>query len=122
MTPNIRKPLSRERLITVITGDSMVNAGFGNETDVNHIVERFTRTGYMPDTSEMAQYADVTELQRDFTDLIEESRAIQDKFNDYQEKQSAKKRELKENALNENEKLREQIAELQNQSETTPPD
>jgi len=115
---HIRLPLSRERLITQVPGESMVNAGFGNETDVNAIVARFTRTGQLPPPTSTPQYADVTELQRDFTELVEESRELQAAIAEYQNTLDKAKREETQNALNENAQLREQLSQLQD----TPPD
>lgn len=45
-----------------------------DQTDVNAIVARFDRTGQLPINNQKPQYADVTELQRDLTTQIQESR------------------------------------------------
>ena len=72
--PYIRRYWERCRTITKIEGESRTQATDGNETDVNKIMARFTRTGHMPLATKEAQYADVTELQSDMTEILERGR------------------------------------------------
>ena len=74
-TPYIRKPYDRERSsVDFSQVDSVTDTSFGNDTDVNNIVERFARTGSLPQPVVPANYADVTGLQGDFTELIEKGK------------------------------------------------
>lgn len=87
----IRKPYERQRLITVVEGESATDQSFGNDTDVNRIVARFARTGILPDAnSAQAQYCDVTNLQADLTELIEKGREAMDELNRVKAENAAK--------------------------------
>lgn len=72
--PFVRPPWCRERLVTVIEGESATDRSHGNQTDVNAIVERFKRTGILPPPTKQGQYMDCTGLQGDLTELINKSR------------------------------------------------
>lgn len=67
---------SRTRYITHIPGDSKVDASQGNDTDINKVVERFTRTGELPPQNP-GQYIDCTDLQGDLTEMLEKARQVQ---------------------------------------------
>lgn len=56
-------------MVTKVHGESVVDAAAGNDTNVNHIMERFQRTGFLPPASREAQYADVSNL-GDLTDTM----------------------------------------------------
>jgi len=78
----IRKPYERVRSQIRYEGDrgnSVTDRSFGNDTDVNKIVARFARTGEIPEGNQ-GQYADVTGLQGELTDLIGESREALQKY------------------------------------------
>ena len=54
------------------THGSMTDQAAAQETEINAIVERFTRTGTMPKSlEEIAQYGDVSRLNEDLTVLIQ---------------------------------------------------
>lgn len=74
--PEIRKPFQRVRYQVDVSGaESVVDRSFGNDTDVNKIVARFTRDpDGMPEQGEQ-QYGDVTGIQGDLDKLIDRSRA-----------------------------------------------
>lgn len=65
----VRPPWCRSRVITLNGEPSMTQASHYDQTDVNAIVERFHRTGVLPTPLTQPQYADVTGLQGDLTDL-----------------------------------------------------
>lgn len=71
MTRIIRNAYQTVRSVTEILGESKVQATVGNDTDVNRIMERFTRTGIMPQPTETPQYADVTALQGDPQEILQ---------------------------------------------------
>lgn len=58
-------------------GESMTQQHMVDQTDVNRIVEDYTRTGVLPPSSRQGFYDDVTELNQPYDQLIERSRSIQ---------------------------------------------
>lgn len=56
-------------MVTQVHGESVVDAAAGNDTNVNHIMERFQRTGFLPPAAREGQYADVSNL-GDLTDTM----------------------------------------------------
>jgi len=121
--PAIKKPYDRVRQIADIPSDSQTVKDAGNETDVNQIVARFSRTGELPrGNAQEAQYADVTEFQADLTEIIEKGKLAQQRMAELQEKEkSALTEKAKEDArkLAEYEKI---LAEKQSLSEETTTD
>lgn len=94
--PAIKKPWERERKITDLEGQqSKVDRSHGNDTDVNKIVARFSRTGVLPGNPEAAQYADVTNLQEDLTDLMERVKTATAELNAAKAEQAAREAEQK---------------------------
>lgn len=71
------------RVITFTEGETMTQQSHKDQTDVNAIVARFDRTGYMPPEKGQRQYGDVTALQGELTDLIEKSRSDIKKARDF---------------------------------------
>ncbi|AXL15131.1 internal scaffolding protein [Microviridae sp.] len=109
--PGLRKPYERVRTITKVEGESMTDPSFANDTDVNTIVSRFARTGVMPPGKE-GQFADVSGLQKDLTDLIEEGKQATSELRNARDKIN---RELKEKEQTEKEQLMERVKELEAQ-------
>lgn len=70
--PYIQRWYSKTRQTAQVADETCTDTSFGNDTDINNIVERFQRTGHLPVEPETrpAQYADVTELQEDLDVLI----------------------------------------------------
>lgn len=60
-------------------GDSLTHQAHKDEADVNKIVGRYARTGQLPEPRKGAAYADVSGLQADLTQRINESRDITSK-------------------------------------------
>ncbi|AXL14433.1 internal scaffolding protein [Microviridae sp.] len=109
--PYIRKPWERHRLITEFEGETKTDHSFGNETNVNKIIERFSRTGIMPaDQGRQAQYADVTHLQKDLTELIQDGR---DAAKRVAEAQAELKNAKREQEQSEKQLLETRIQELE---------
>lgn len=72
MAPKCRRPWERVRVTVDLTGQvSKTDTSLGNDTNVNNIVARFARTGVLPTTNAVPQYADVTGLQVDLTEALE---------------------------------------------------
>ena len=93
---NIKKPLERERVQIRYQGDrskTVTDRSFGNDTDVNKIVARFARTGEFPGDNNPGQFADVTGLQGELTDLIGESREALEKYKTAEKALEAKQAE-----------------------------
>lgn len=74
------------RYITVIEGESATDTSMGNDTDINNIVARFDRTGILPSATTQPIYADVTALQGELTELINEARDVQQRSQEFIEK------------------------------------
>lgn len=81
--PRVRRPGTRVRQVFCPVGESMTQQQHKDQTDVNAIVERFERTGSLPPNMGQGQFADVSELQGDLSDLINRSRDIQQRFNEF---------------------------------------
>ncbi|WNK13883.1 MAG: internal scaffolding protein [Microvirus sp.] len=71
--PFIRNPWCRERLQTINDEPSSTHTSHGDSVDVNHIVNRYTRDGYMPAQTRQPMYGDVTGLQGDLTQRLQEA-------------------------------------------------
>lgn len=70
--PDILKPWQRKRVIVNLEGQKLqVDTSMGNDTDVNNIVARFARTGQLPANPNPPQYADVSGLQGDLTEMLQ---------------------------------------------------
>lgn len=83
--PHIRKPYDRLFVEAVQEGESLTQVCHGNETDVNAIVERFQRTGKLPEHRQEPQYGDCTELQTDLTLAYNTAMHHIETFNDFAE-------------------------------------
>jgi len=117
--PYVRRPWERHRTITVVEGESKTDTSFGNETNINKIIARFSRTGILPaDQGGQPQYADVTHLQKDLTEIIEDGRAAEQRvLNANRELEHAKKEKIKA----EREQLETRIKELEAKHNQQPP-
>lgn len=71
----VRGPDFRERVSFKTTGPTRTQQSHFDQTDVNAIVERFKRTGYLPPASRQPQYGDVTLLQEDLTNALAKAQA-----------------------------------------------
>lgn len=105
----IRKPYERTRstMEFLYGNEKQTDDSFGNDTDVNHIVARFKRTGIMPPPSIDAQYADVTALQADLTEIIargESAKQELKELEDTKREQHIEAQKLREEKLAEYEK------------------
>lgn len=86
-----RKPWCRERIVTKLEGDSMVQKSALEECDINKVIEKFNRTGILPRTKSVGQFADVTGVQGDLTEKLAESEATLSQFaNDVKAAERAK--------------------------------
>jgi len=90
-TLQIRKPYDRVRTSLDLTHNPKeVDDSFGNDTDVNRIIERFKRDGDIDALNvnkENAQYGDVTALQGDLTDIIAKGEAAKIAHEKHQQEQ-----------------------------------
>lgn len=74
----VRSPYDRHRHITHIYGESLTHQSHAESCDINNIIRRFDNTGILPPSTREPQYADVTGLQGDLTERINESRETLD--------------------------------------------
>lgn len=119
--PSIRKPLSRSRVITEVPGESVTDTSFGNETDVNAIIARTTRTGVLPEPAKPAQYADVTALQGDLTETIERTRSAMAELQDAQKKQQEAAAAAQVEKQKKYEEMEKKLQELEKNQQITKP-
>lgn len=93
----IRNPFTRKRVQFTTDPVSRTHQSHREAVDVNNIIARYERTGQLPPARVQPQYADVTGLQGDLTDLYNVSRetiSTADQFFKDRAKQDA---QLKEN-------------------------
>lgn len=81
--PTFRHPNSRIRIQTFVVGESMTHQSHAESCDINNIISRYENTGYLPEATTSAQFADVTGLQVDLTEAINNSRSIVSAANEY---------------------------------------
>ena len=89
--PVIRKPWERVREVWTPdrSNESETDRSAGNDTDVNRIVERFSRTGVMPEGQNgPGQFVDVTSLQGDLAEMISKGKTAMDQLKEHQQKQA----------------------------------
>lgn len=89
----VRHPLARPRLQTVIEGESRTHQSFHDETRISTIYARFTRTGDLgiAERKAKAQYGDVSELNQDLTVLHSRAQETKEQFRQDLEVAAAKK-------------------------------
>lgn len=87
--PPIQRWYNRQRTVTPSGTDSRTDTSFGNDTDINKIVERFARTGALPGSPLEGQgvYDDVTPLQCDLTELIANQKSAMQKMAELEQQQ-----------------------------------
>ena len=87
--PKIQRWFNAPRVQTPVAKESMTDTSFGNDTDINKIVERFARTGSLPEGPSIAPvYQDVTAMQGDLTDLIAQQKDAMEKLAAIQKEQA----------------------------------
>ena len=92
----IRNAYNTIRTPIRIEGESRTQAIKGNETDVNAIMERFTRTGVMPPITTEQQYADVTDLQNDLQEILQKGEEAKVKWQELNNEAKKREKELKQ--------------------------
>ena len=90
----------------------------GNDTDVNKIVARFARTGELPPARGEPQYADVTGLQGDLTELLAKGESARKELQQLENEKAAQAASKQEADQAELQRLRQQVAEQQESSAT----
>ena len=111
MTAPAKGPFDRVRQIARIPTESQTDTSFGNDTDVNKIVARFARTGEIPEVGNQ-NFADVTGLQGDLTDLMEKTREARENLANLEEAAQKAKVEQAEKDAQDLARLREQEANM----------
>ena len=104
--PVVRKPWERHRQVHAVKGESVTDTSFGNETDINLIVEKFARTGDLPQARGAAIYDDVTNLQGDLTVMLERTSDARKSLAEMQETQAKRHKEQLDKDAKELEELR----------------
>ena len=119
--PEIFKPWERMRVQTDVEDQEVrVDTSFGNDTDVNNIVERFKRTGTLPEpeTAGRGQFADVTNLQEDLTPLLQR---VEEAQKEVELAEKAVQQKAAEKAAQDAERLKQYDQEREQQENTEPP-
>lgn len=83
LPPYRQPPWGRKRLVKTDFPPTQTQQGQAESTEINKIVARFKRDGYMPPSYGTPQYADVSELQGDLTDRINQSQATLESFQEF---------------------------------------
>ena len=118
MREGMKKPNERVRQVAVINDESATDDSFGNDTDINRLVERFTRTGIMPTADRPAQYADVSGLQnKGLDELIQEANKT---LAELQEAQAEADRQETEKMEQAKQELENKIKELEARQQEPP--
>lgn len=79
VVPFVRHWHERERVVTPVFGESLTHQSFADESDINRIVRRYYDDGVLPTAPSKPVFADVTTLQVDLTDAINNSKATVEK-------------------------------------------
>ena len=120
--PYIKKPWERHREHPDL-GDnvSMTDKSAGNDTDVNKIVARFSRTGQLPEGQGQGQFADVTHLQGDLAEMLDRGKDAAKELEELRKKDELTKAEQAEKDRLELEEFRRKQKELELDNSDTPP-
>lgn len=111
--PYIRRQWERVRTVTPTSSESRTSKSLGDDTNVNKIVARFSRTGIMPQPTRPAVYADVTHLQQlDLTQLIENAREAKTNLEQLNEEKNRRLKEAQENAKKQETKNKENATKI----------
>lgn len=99
--PLRRRPWEEMRLQTIFEGESRTQQSHRESVDINNIIKKFDRTGQLPSPTRPAQYGDVSDLNRPYGELIEESRNTLDQVGQFVESSQAeaKKKQAEADAL-----------------------
>lgn len=94
---DVRHPLHLEGMKTPVTQDSRTHQSFRDETTIQSIYERFTRTGTLEVESRRAraQYGDVSHLNEDLTVLHSRASETHAELNEFVKAEKKKKAEPK---------------------------
>lgn len=117
--PVVRPTWYRRRLMKFFPEVTRTQQHHRDLTDINNIVSRYARTGEMPPAKQAPQYADVTALQGDLSEVAQRSREVIDNAAAYQRTRSKAAKDHKEKSIKaEAEKqLREQLKPPQKEGE-----
>lgn len=72
----VRHPFSRMRVRTVNDEPSMTHQAHAESCDINNIIRQFDRTGLLPPATRPARFADVSNLNKDLTELYADMQDI----------------------------------------------
>lgn len=86
----VRRPWERTRVSFTCEGESKTQQSHRDSVDVNAIVARFDRTGQLPPGRIDPQYGDVSDMNRPYAELIEQSRDVLDRAGQFVEESDAK--------------------------------
>lgn len=78
----VRNLHTRLRVQHIPEGESLTQQSFQDSVDINSIIARYDRTGVLPLPTRPAQYADVSGLNKEFTDLLTVNRRVQARINE----------------------------------------
>lgn len=80
----VRHPFSRRRVQSKNEEPSMTHQSHAESCDINNIIRQFDRTGLLPPPRRQGQYADVTALNKDLTELYTDMENISSRIREAQ--------------------------------------
>lgn len=89
----VRHPYSRMRVQAKNDEPSMTHQSHAESCDINNIIRQFDRTGLLPPPKRPGQYADVTALNKDLTELYSDMEDISSRIRQAQEALAQKQKE-----------------------------
>jgi len=79
----IRRPLDRPHVSTVLEGVSRTEQSHKEACCVNRVMSHVARTGVMPPSDRVANYGDVSHLNRPYAEMLSEARVTSDRLHKY---------------------------------------
>lgn len=90
----VRHPYSRMRVQAKNDEPSMTHQSHAESCDINNIIRQFDRTGLLPPPKRPGQYADVSALNKDLTELYSDMEEISSRIRQAQEALAQKQKEV----------------------------
>lgn len=75
MEKMLRKPYHRLRVVADVSGESKTQQSHKKSCDVNHIIDRFDRTGQLPNPVRQGMYGDVSMLNGYYGEVLDNAEA-----------------------------------------------
>lgn len=100
---NRYRPPYHRHSVTLSAPESLTHQSHAESCDINTIIRQFDRTGLLPPATKQPQYGDVSELNRDLTELIAEADETQAKYLELREQVAKQKAQAEADARSQSE-------------------